>query len=194
MSLGRREGRREPGTGGGSVSEEERGRTFGITNGRVGKAGGQRHVEVRAGRLSDSSAFLRRAEARSRAHSEEGEEGLEAGRRRGRWESQRSSKGAGSGVSGGVWVGSPRTQGVRAASTPASLLPHTAAFSLSRCLCCYFFLIYHLVLSREPSLGAPPHSFPRILTAACALFPLYPSSCPWTLSLVSLLPLPLSFY
>ena len=156
----------------------------------MGKAGGLRHVEVRAGRLSDSSAFLRPAEARSRAHSEEGEEGLEAGRRRGRWEPQRSSKGAGS----GVWVGSRRTQGVRAASPPASLLPHTAAFSLPRCLCCYFFLIYHLVLSREPSLGAPPHSFPRILTAACALFPLYSSSCPWTLSLVFLLPSPLFFF
>ena len=37
MSLGRREGRREPGTGGGSVSEEEPGRSLGITNGARGE-------------------------------------------------------------------------------------------------------------------------------------------------------------
>ena len=76
--------------------------------GRVERADGWRDVEVRAGRLSDSSAFLRRAEARSRAHSGRWRrgwrlaEGAQGGNRGGR------SEGAGRRVSGGVWVGRPR--------------------------------------------------------------------------------------
>ena len=129
--------------------------------GRVERADGWRDVEVRAGRLWTPLLFS--------GEQKQGQ-GLTAGGGGGAGGWQRARKAGiaeeerGGGPPGQRWSvgGQPApAQGVRAASTPASLLPHTAAFSLPRCLSCYFFLIHHLVLSpafsRCPFSLLPPH-------------------------------------
>ena len=106
--------------------------------------------------------FSQASRSKVKGSQREVEAGLEAGRGRARWESRREERGGGPpGQRWSVGGQAAPAQGVRAASTPASLLPHTAAFSLPRCLSCYFFLIHHLVLSpafsRCPFSLLPPH-------------------------------------
>ena len=146
------------------------------------RADGWRDVEVRAGRLSDSSALLRRAEARSRAHSGSGRRGwrLAEGAQGGNRGGGARGQAGGSAVECG-WAARNGTG--RESGQQAGFLAAAYSCILLAPLSLLLFLPYPPPRSLpQPSLGVPPHSFPRILTAACALFPLYLSSCPWTLS------------